>query len=138
MKPPIITFTPGSSAVVSHNSLEPVTHANMAGLKGNPYEGMLIVDSELCLYRVRRATIKSGDGLFGGYNLFFNRRVIMNLDIEDDCKSITVEELKKMITDRLSEEDIEEFYEDHDEPFRQRLNQAHTFHDVVELIPKVD
>ena len=66
-------------------------------LKHGSYDGMHIVDSTGTEYAVKSATKAGGYGQFGGWNLFFNQRITVRLDVEPTGRKLTVEELREIV-----------------------------------------
>jgi hypothetical protein len=66
-------------------------------LKHRYYDGLRIVDSSGSEYAVKSATRLRGYGPFGGWNLFFNQRVSVRLQVEPTGKTFTVEELRAIV-----------------------------------------
>src|SRR5687768_9676856 len=101
----------------------------MLGLKRRPCDGMIIVGAALNKHSVRTARVKSGRGLLGGYNIWFNREVIVDLEFERSTEHITLQELKEMILGHLGADTVKEFYDealdpDDDRNFEERLSAA--------------
>ncbi len=67
------------------------------GLKQGYYDGLRIVDSRGKWFRVLAARKLHGVGRFNGYNIFFNQRIRVALDIEDEHRNADLEEVRRMV-----------------------------------------
>jgi hypothetical protein len=139
MRFPIIALTRNSPVVCCLSTIEPLRHANARGLRDPTNDGVFVVDSELHSYSVKFGKILSGRGPFSGYNIWFNRRVVVELVIEDEDRIVSLHELKEMIRSWLPSDAIEEFYDEsldpnEDRPFLERLEQADTFVQVCKAL----
>ena len=72
------------------------------GLKDGFYKDFRIVDSNGRWFRVRSARKVSGVGRFWGYDIFLNQRIRVQLDLEDERKQATVEEVRAMILNEFT------------------------------------
>jgi hypothetical protein len=77
--------------------IDSLTTATKSGLKGNWFSNLLIVDSNLCAFKVKSAKKLHGVGLFWGYNIFLNQRIKVELQFEGEPKKISLEEVKQRI-----------------------------------------
>jgi hypothetical protein len=136
---PIICLTRNSPVVCCLTTIEPLSHANARGLRDPTNDGVVVVDSGLHMYSVRFGKTLSGRGPLSGYNIWFNRTVIVELLIEDEGRIVSLHELKDMIHSWLPPDAIEEFYDqsldpDEDRPFLERLARADTFAGVCRAL----
>jgi len=74
-----------------------LTTYTMRGLRRGHFDNLRIVDSRSNWFRVRSARRLHGVGRFGGYNLFFNQWIRVQLEIEDEHREATVEEVKDLV-----------------------------------------
>ena len=66
-------------------------------LRKEVYKGRRIVDSTGTEDAVVSAKKLRGFGPFGGWNLFFNQRVVVQLEVEPTKKVYTADELRKLV-----------------------------------------
>ena len=66
-------------------------------LKHGSFDGVRIVDSTGTEYAVKSASKLGGYGRFGGWNLFFNQRITVRLDVEPTGRTLTADELRAIV-----------------------------------------
>ena len=71
------------------------------GLREGFYVGFRVVDSNGRWFRVRSATKIGGVGRFWGYNLFLNQRIRVLLDLEEEHKQASTNEVREMVLDEF-------------------------------------
>lgn len=84
---------------------ETLTLCTAKALKDGWYKDLLIIDSRGRAYRVANVKKLHGVGLFGGYNLFFNRRLRVGLDLIQEPRPYTLNEIKEMIVNAVLRDD---------------------------------
>ena len=67
------------------------------GLKRGHFNGLCLVDSRSKWFRVRSAHKLHGVGRFGGYNVFLNQWIRVELEIEDEHREATIDEVKALV-----------------------------------------
>jgi len=67
------------------------------GLRGGFYTGYELVDSQGRWLRIRNARKLHGVGPFGGYSLFLSQKIRVQLEIEDERREATLEEIKNLV-----------------------------------------
>ena len=71
------------------------------GLRDGFYDGFRIVDSDGRWSRVRSAMKIAGVGRFWGYNVFLNQRIRVRLDLENERKQASADEVRAMVLDEF-------------------------------------
>lgn len=137
MVAPFIVFDNNGEFVVQYKSWDRIREASASGLRGDPFHGMRIVDTDLTLYTVKEVGRVRGRGCLFGYNLWFNRDVIVDLVLDPRVRKIDLQELKDMILARLSHDNIREFYDEDVQGFLRKIELSDSFEDLAELIPVV-
>jgi hypothetical protein len=132
--PPLVVFPSNSSLVFCNESLAGLCEANSNGLKSKPFDGMVIVDSGLRHLTVKSARIVRGRGPLGGYNIWLNRNVEVELELGPSVRQLELSDLKQMIRDRLQPETVEDYHHDDPRQFNELLSNAATFREICELI----
>ena len=99
LKYPIIAFS--SSGLHIARTEEDILICSSLALKRGFYKSMNIVDSEGFLYKIEDAKKIKGHGIFGGYNIFFNQKIIVELIIRDKPIECSVEEVKRKLNKEL-------------------------------------
>jgi hypothetical protein len=67
------------------------------GLKRGHFNDLRLVDSQSKWYRVRSAHKLHGVGRFGGYSIFFNQWIRVGLDLEDEHREASLEDVKGIV-----------------------------------------
>lgn len=93
--PVLGTFPNGSLEIAASPSN--LTLNTSLGLKEGYYDGLRIVDARGRWFRVRAARKLHGVGRFGGYNVFLNQRIRVALDLEDEHREATIDEVKALV-----------------------------------------
>ncbi len=88
-------FPNGSFQIAS--SAAALTRNTAVGLKQGFYDGLRIVDSRGKWFGVRSARKLHGIGRFGGFNIFLNQRIRVALDLEDENRTASVEEVRGIV-----------------------------------------
>ena len=96
---PIIAFS-SSTVHVARNEDE-ILLCSKTALSNNFYKGMKIIDSTGTLFNITNAKKIRGHGLFGGYNIFFNQKIEVELMIKSQ-NSIDIDDFKKLILNNLN------------------------------------
>jgi hypothetical protein len=79
---PIIFCSPKDSSCGVQDSIEPSAHMSL--VKGGYYDGAAIIDSGGARWKVTRVDVKGGRGRFGGWTIWLDRRVWIDLNIEHE------------------------------------------------------
>src|SRR5262245_21913957 len=103
------------------------------GLRRGFYTGYEIVDSRGRWFRIRSARKLHGVGPFGGYSLFLGQKIRVELDIEDEKRDATLEEVRGLILAEFVAGSSWESRGDF-ESLRSRLNSAET---IAELLRRI-
>jgi len=72
------------------------------GLRNGFYTGYELVDSRGRWFRVVSARKVHGVGPFGGYNPLLGQKIRVELEIEDEGREATLEEVKRLILDEFA------------------------------------
>ena len=73
-----------------------------AGIKNGMFKDLLIVDSAMMAFRIKDAKKVHGIGLFGGWNIFLNQKIRVELEIQEKPTKITMEEVKQKVLQSFS------------------------------------
>lgn len=92
---PVICFW--NKFVRLSDSYDNLTHTTKAGVKNGMFKDLLIVDSSMMAFRVIDAKKAHGIGLFGGWSIFLNQRIRVDLEIQEEPKIITLDEVKQKV-----------------------------------------
>lgn len=108
---PIICFNKYTFNII--NSLDQLTLTTKAGLKNGLFENLIIIDSNGLKYRVKEAKKLYGVGPLWGYNIFLNQKIKVTLDFQSEVKSVTIQELMKLIISNFNKD--KHFWESRDD-----------------------
>lgn len=89
------------SICVGMKDRDSLTRTTSAGVKNGIYEKYYIIDSALVEYRVTAVNVLGGVGPFFGFNLFLNRNVRVELELEVRNKQYEFAELKGIVMKEL-------------------------------------
>lgn len=67
------------------------------GLRRGHFNNLRLVDSRSKWFRVRSASKLHGLGRWGGYNIFFNQWIRVTLDIEDEHREASLDEVRTIV-----------------------------------------
>lgn len=76
---------------------ESLTTTTRAGLKNGLFTNLFIIDSMYRGFKVKSAQKLYGVGLFGGYNIFLNQKIKVELLFEGEPQEVSLDEIKKRI-----------------------------------------
>lgn len=89
-----------SGAVWIGNSHEELFQTTRYAHKKRRLEDSIVIDSQLNMYKIDSITDYSGYGIFGGYNIFFERNIVVHPHFSES-KKIEMDEFKRLITRSL-------------------------------------
>ena len=93
--PALGKFPDGSLKVIPTSAY--LTLNTAVGLREGYFTDLEIVDSRGKWIIVRAARKLHGEGRFGGYNLFLNQRIRVELDLHDEDRNSDVEQIRALI-----------------------------------------
>ena len=99
---PVIAIFPNGDFQFAPSAAH-LTRNTAVGLKEGYYDGLRIVDSRGKWFKVRTARKLHGIGRFGGYNLFLNQRIRVSLDLEDEHRDASVEDVKGIVLSNFND-----------------------------------
>lgn len=93
---PILGVFPSGGLKIAATSVYLTTYT-ARGLKRGHFNDLRLVDSRSKWFRVRSARKLHGVGRFGGYNVFFNQWIRIELDIEDEHREARLDEVRNIV-----------------------------------------
>jgi hypothetical protein len=103
IKFPAITFAK-KNVVAFARDLDDLTICSRRALRRGYYNGLSIIDSSGAHYRVISAREVDTIGFFFGFSLMFGQRLRVDIEIEEPCSSISIDELKKTLIKAINED----------------------------------
>lgn len=114
------------NTIVTFRTQDELTSTTTAALRSDLFYGLRIVDSSGKEYTVKNVEKLQGIGPFWGYNVFLNRTVRIDLEINDDPKALSVDDVRRLV--------IGDFQEWHGWKTRENFNKLKS---AVEKAPTV-
>lgn len=133
IKFPAIIFDRDENIHFARNEDDIVICNNDYWKEGN-YKNLEIIDIEGNLYKVVDAYKIKNKGVFWGYNLFLNKKIIVELDLEKHISKIDEQVFKDRVGDSLLLN--EEFWGASDD-FDEKINFVKETNSVGEIIEKL-
>ncbi|MFH1158851.1 MAG: hypothetical protein V1721_08275 [Pseudomonadota bacterium] len=107
-----------------------------AGLKNNYFSNLLIVDSNLCAFRIKSAKKLYGVGPFWGYNIFLNQKIKVELQFEGTPKKIPLNEIKQRILGCLEKGPAWSSVDNLNE-IKSKIEHAVSYDEIIELLKHI-
>lgn len=92
---PVICFF--GKFVRVEESFDSLTQTTKTGIKNGIFRDLLIVDSAVTAFHVKDAKKVNGIGFLGGWNIFLNQKIRVELEIEEEPKKTTLDEVKQKV-----------------------------------------
>ena len=92
---PVVCVYKGT--IFTSKTLDALTRTTTAALRGGLFNGLHIVDSTGKEYTVKNAQKLHGIGPFWGFNVFLNRTVRVDIEIDDDPKMLSADEVRRLV-----------------------------------------
>ena len=133
---PVLTFR-RSDVMEFIMDNEHLVGCNALGLKKGCHTNLNIVDSGGNYYLVKSAIKIGNRGCFWGYNIFFNRKIRVQLNFDNVVKKISLNELKEMIMDNFEEN--RSFYESGIDyfQFQERVSNSESISALINKIGEI-
>jgi hypothetical protein len=84
------------------DSYDSLTRTTKAGVKNGMFRDLFIVDRTETEFYVKDAKKLHGIGIFGGWNIFLNQKIRVQLEIDEEPKKITLDEVKQKVLKSFS------------------------------------
>ena len=94
-KYPVLTFS--GTLAIPVRSVDRLTRCTKHALNSGHFAGLVIVDSAGKAVRVRNARKLHGIGRFGGYNIFLNQKVRVELELDGAPFQVSLDEVKSRL-----------------------------------------
>ena len=93
---PVLGVFPGGGLKIAATPADLTTYT-ARGLKRGHFNDLRLVDSSAKWFRVRSARKLHGVGRWGGYNIFFNQWIRVVLEIEDENREASLDEVTQIV-----------------------------------------
>ena len=128
---PVLRFVRGM-VFPGRNADEVTQSSNTALLKGF-FREQLIVDSAGRAIRVKGARKLCGVGRFGGYNIFLNQRIKVELMLEERVQQMDTNQLRQQVLDALGGRQAWDASADFDE-VRASVERAQSISEIASVV----
>jgi hypothetical protein len=128
---PVLAFNQG--IVVPIASGDELARCTATALRRGWFKGLRLIGGDGRRYKVTGARKLHGIGPFFGFDWFGTRRIRVDLDIVEDSRPATLEELKTLVRKAFSHDHGWSSREDFDE-LKRRLEAAREVKDVFALL----
>lgn len=92
---PVVCIYRGT--IFTSSAVDALTRTTTAALRGGLFNGLRIVDSAGKEYTVKNARKLHGIGPLWGFNIFLNRTVRVDIEIDDNVKTLNVDEVRRLV-----------------------------------------
>jgi len=106
------------------------------GLRGGFYTGYELVDSGGRWFRVLSARKVGGVGPFGGFNLLLGQKIRVELEVEDEQRQATIEEVQKLVLSEFATESSWQSRDDFD-ALEDRIKSSRTVSELLQHLANV-
>ena len=128
---PVLCFNQGIMEIMPNE--DTLTTSNKLGLRRAWYKGLLVIDTHGTTCKVRDAKKLHGVGWFGGYNLFLNQRIKVELVFEGPPFQMSVEEVRQRVLDSFKRWSGWKTRDDFDE-LKAAIEHAPSIPEVIRLL----
>jgi hypothetical protein len=129
---PVIAFQKGGGYWIYRDSSSVVT-ANRTALKKGYLNDLLLVDSDGRAIKIESATKLHGVGPFFGFNIFFQRRIKVELKFKDAPFAVSPDEVRNWVFKSWKEFPIDESAGNFDER-KSRIEAASSVAEIIGIL----
>jgi hypothetical protein len=122
-----------NNMLAAPKSKESLTTTTAVAFRAGGFNGLRIIDSRGKEFVVKSARKLCGVGPFWGFNFFLNRRIRIELYLEETTKTLTTDEVRRLVLNDFQNWHGWESRGDFDE-LKSTVEKASTVADIIRLI----
>ncbi len=85
------------NTIFSVRTCDALTNTTTAAIRGGLFECLYIIDSSGRTFTVTNATVLHGIGPVWGFNVFFNRKVKVKLEMQENFEKLGVDDVRRLV-----------------------------------------